>query len=341
MNKICLVRMSAVGDVILHVPLVRTLQKALPDCEITWVISRACFSLLEGLSGVEFIVIDKPRSINDYWAFRQLFKGRTFDVLLAMQASLRANLLYPWIKAPIKIGFDSARSKDLHRFFINRTIKPGRQHLLDSFLSFADEIGVHEKIIQWDLPVGADEMSWVRAHLPQDKPILAINPAASKQERNWSIENYVEVIRQAQARWQVDVVLTGGKTADERAIADKIKAELRVPLYDFVGQTTLKQLAALFTQVNVLIAPDTGPAHLAVAMGTPVVGLYAVAPPELSAPYLYQDLVVSKFPEAVRQFLQQDPATIPWGTRVHHPGAMLLIQPEDVLSKLALIFEKK
>ena len=92
---------------------------------------------------------------------------------------------------------------------------------------------------------------------------------------------------------------------------------------------TILGLAALLSQADVLIAPDTGPVHIARAMNTPVIGLYAVASPALSGPYKAQEFIVNRYPEAVHKFLGKDPEQVPWNTRVHHPGAMALIQTED------------
>jgi heptosyltransferase I len=112
-------------------------------------------------------------------------------------------------------------------------------------------------------------------------------------------------------------------------------------LLNLIGQTTPKQLAAVLGKVRALVAPDTGPVHIATAMGTPVIGLYAVAPPELSGPYLSRHLVVNCFPQAVRQMLGKDPDAAAWGTRVHSAKAMALIEVEPVLEKLAMVFSER
>src|SRR3990167_768908 len=128
-RTICIVRLSALGDVLMLVPLIRTLQANLPHLEtITWVISRPSHALVAGLAGVEFIVIDKPTSLLDYWRFKRRMHNRKFDVLLATQASLRANLLYPWIHARLKIGYDHLRAKDGHAYMIDQAIQPGQDH---------------------------------------------------------------------------------------------------------------------------------------------------------------------------------------------------------------------
>src|SRR5690349_3539238 len=136
-KSICVVRLSALGDVLMLVPLIRTLQDNLPHVTITWVISRPAYDLVEGMEGVKFIIIDKPKSLKDYWQFKKQLSGQTFDVLLATQASFRANLLYFFISAKRKIGYDSLRAKDGHHWFINEKITPGNDHTLEGFLKFA------------------------------------------------------------------------------------------------------------------------------------------------------------------------------------------------------------
>ena len=110
--NIVIVRFSALGDVLLVVPAVRNLRRSFPHATITWITSPLAYSLLQGLKGVNFEVYDKPRSLADYRAFYRAFSHRTFDVVLAMQANLRINMLYPALHAPIKIGFDRTRARE-------------------------------------------------------------------------------------------------------------------------------------------------------------------------------------------------------------------------------------
>lgn len=327
-KKIAIVKLSALGDVILSVPLVRTLQTAFPDAEITWIIDRSVYPILKGLSGVNFIVIDKPENIRDYLAFRRRMRPYTFDVLLAVQASFRANFLYPFIKAKRKIGFDN-KARDLHSLFVKETVSVDNDHLLRSFIRFGEKIGAKELNISWDLPLPEEDRKAARAMLP-DGPVIAINPRASKVERNWLFERYVSLIHEIEKRYQIPVVLTGAPS--DKPYAARI--EERANVINLVGKTSQKQLACVLENVQVLIAPDTGPAHIATAVGTPVIGLYAVAPAKLSGPYFSDEFVIDKYDEAVRQILKKDPTTIPWKTRVHDEKAMALITVDDVLEKL-------
>ena len=333
-HRIAILRLSALGDVCMVVPVIRSLQKALPQVHITWFISRPAYDLVDGLDGVEFIVIDKPRTPLDYLRLRKRLKNARYDVLLAMQAAWRANFIYPFIHAPIKIGFDNARARDCQRWFTNVQIPFVEHHLMDSFLSFVETLGVKEKVIEWKLPLSDKVRSWAKEKLPDGEgPLLVINPAASKAERNWPAQRYAQIIKLMHERG-VRVLLTGGPHPVEKALIEDIKQQLDFTVADRSGQTSPKQLAALLECADCVLAPDTGPVHMAVAMGTPVIGLYAVAPAWLSGPYLQREIIIDKYDEAVVHILKKDPAIVPWGTRVHSDEAMAMISVAEVEEKL-------
>lgn len=336
-NSICIVRLSALGDVLMLVPLIRTLQTHFPNAKLTWIISRPAYDLVEGMDGVEFIVIEKPNTLKDFWQFKKQMQARYFDVLLAPQASFRTNLLYPLIRAKRKIGYDNHRANDGHRWFIKEKITPGLEHTLDGFLKFSEPLGIEKKIIRWDLPIGADDYTWAEQHLPKEGPILVVNPAASKPERSWLIERYIEVLLEAKKRWNVQIVLTGGPGAYDRQLAAQIANAL--PVTDLVGKTKPKQLLAVISRAKAVLCPDTGPSHMAAAVNTPVVALHAVTNPLVSGPYCFPELVVNRYPEAVQQFLGVSYEQHIWGTHVHGERTMHLISVDEVLAKLEPLFK--
>lgn len=335
-NSICIVRLSALGDVLMVVPLIRTLQASLPDAKLTWVISRPAFDLVEGMDGVEFILIDKPNNLWDYWRFKKQMNDRQFDVLLAPQASFRTNLLYPLIKARRKIGYDAHRAQDGHGWFVKERITPGREHTLEGFLKFAEPLGINKRVIRWDLPISSDDYNWAQEHLPKQGPILVVNPAASKPERSWSVERYIEVLQQAQEKWQVQVVLTGGPGDYDRLLAEQITQVIQAT--NLVGKTKPKQLLAVISKAQAVLCPDTGPSHMSAAVNTPVVALHAVTNPSISGPYIFQHLVVNRYPDAVEQVLGLSLEQNVWGQHIHGDEAMKLISVDEVMNKLAEIF---
>ena len=335
-ESICIVRLSALGDVLMLVPLIRTLQTNFPNASFTWVISRPAYDLVEGMDGIEFIVINKPKSIMDYWRFNQQMRARSFDVLLATQASFRANLLYPFIRASRKIGYDPVRAKDGHGLFIHESILPGHDHTLDGFLKFADLLGIKNKEIRWDLAIPDDAREWARAHLPtRAGPIVLVNPAASKAERSWPVERYIEVIQYLKSRWGAAVVLTGGPGVSDKELGEAIASKVSVT--NLIGKTIPKQLLALIEQADVLLCPDTGPSHMAAAVATPVVALHAVTSADVSGPYIYRHLVVDCYPEAVTKVLKKTVEANRWGTHAHGNDVMKLVKVSAVIAKLEMI----
>ncbi len=333
--RIAVVRFSALGDVVMVAAAVRALQRSLPHAEITWITSPLAYALLKGMEGVNFEVMEKPRSLADYRAFYRAFRHRQFDVVLAMQANLRINLLYPALHAPLKIGFDRTRARELQWLFCNRRIPFRDAHLVDSFLSFVETLTGEPAAAIWDLPVDESDLRWAREQLqPLPKPWVAIHPHASKTERNWLPERYAEVVKQAVARWQCGILLTGGNSPAEQVLCEQLAQLAPGHTLNLCGKTTPRQLAALLSLADVLIAPDTGAVHIARAMNIPVIGLYAVASPNLTGPYQRMEYCVDRYPQAVQKFLGKDPEQLPWNTRVHHPEAMSLINVEDVMQQL-------
>lgn len=320
------------------VPMVRCLQKTYPHLSITWIIARPFDQLLQGLSGVDFLVIDKPRTLRDFWRLYRHLSHFHFDVLIAAQANLRANLTTACVKAKHKIGFGGYRSREGHRFFVDRQVEFRPNHILESFLQFAEALDAPTCEVQWGLPIGEKDRAYAEKILGQERWI-AINPMASKPDRNWPVDRQVALINTLWAQWKLPVVLTGGPLQAERDQAQQITRELQGRYINLVGETSLKQLAAILERTAVLVSPDTGPAHVASAMGTPVIGLYAVITSQLSAPYTSRQWVIDKYPEALRQLKGKNPDEVSWGTRVHDEGAMGLITVDEVLQRLQQVLD--
>ena len=339
-RSIAVLRMSALGDVVMTLPLLRTLQKAFPQAKLHWIVSRPFDAIVEGISGIELIVIDKPRGPLSYWRLWRQMRRYEFDWLLVPQASMRANLVTLVTRAKRKIGFGALHSRDLQRWFVKELVPAQAEHLIDSFLRFATYVGAREHVMQWGLPLRAEEHAWAREQLAGCAGIrLAVVLAASKTERNWPVERYRETLARLAARWPLTVVLIGGPGDAERALADEVRQGLEIPVRDMVGRTGLRQLAALLGQVDALLAPDTGPLHIAQAMGKPVVGLYAVAPSRKTGPYVEPQWTVDVFAQAAATILGRE--RMGWRQRVHDERALRLIQVDAVVDKMEQLFRHR
>ena len=329
-HSICLLRLSALGDVTHVLPLVRTLRRAWPDVALTWVIGKGEQKLLDGLPGVEFLVYDKKTGLAGMRALKRELKGRRFDALLQMQVAARANLLSAFLPAQRRIGYDRSRSKDLHGLFINERIpdRPGI-HVLDAIGSFCEPLGLKQTGAVWDMPVPDDAREWARAQWPDDDvPTLAISPCSSHALRNWRPERYAAVADHAAARgWRV--ALLGGRSALERDTSDAILAAMTAPALDLVGKDTLKQLPALLERADLLMTPDSGPMHIANAMGTKVLGLHAASNPRRSGPYSDSRFCADRYDDAARKYLGKPASELRWGTKIEHDGVMDLVTVDD------------
>ncbi|HEX5339915.1 MAG TPA: glycosyltransferase family 9 protein [Gammaproteobacteria bacterium] len=337
--SVCILRLSAVGDVCHTLPVVRTLQAAWPESRFTWIIGKLEAGLVGDIPGIEFIIFDKAQGRAAYGELRRRLAGRRFDLLLHMQMSLRASLASLLaIRADDKLGFDRERTHDWQWLFTNRRIPHrDRQHVMDSLFGFAEACGVSDRTLRWDIPIPPEADAYARAQIPDGSPTIVISPCANarfRNFRNWRPERYAAVADYAAQQYGLRVILSGGPSAVEREMGDAIRAAMRTAPLDLIGKTDLKQLLALLRRATTLISPDSGPVHMGTAVGIPVIGLYATTNPDRAGPYLSQRWRVDRYPDAMRKFNRQDAATAPWGTRVRNPEAMDLITVEDVTDRL-------
>jgi heptosyltransferase I len=341
-RDICILRLSAIGDTCHMVPVIRALQNAWPECRITWIIGRVESQLMSLVPGVELLPVDKRRFVAEFARLRGVLASRRFDLLLHMQTSARASLLSTLVRSPIKLGFDRARALDLQWLFTNRRIAPRRrEHVLDSFVGFLDALGITQHPPVWDLQLPPDALAYARAVIPGTQPTLLVSACSSHALRNWSPEGYARVCEHAARRWNMRVILCGGPGAIERRMGDEILARAASKPVDQIGRDTLPQMLALLGAATVLLCPDSGPAHMAGMVGTPVIGLYAATNPARSGPYFSRQWCVDRFPQAAREFLGRELDQLPWNVKIERPGVMDLIEPSAVVDKLDRLMQER
>ncbi|HEY6126424.1 MAG TPA: glycosyltransferase family 9 protein [Steroidobacteraceae bacterium] len=340
-EKVCLLRLSAIGDTCHVVPLLRTLQSAWPRTRFTWVIGKLEAKLMSLIPDVELITVDKAAGLSAYRRLREDMKRRgAFDLLLHLQLSIRASATAACIPAPIKLGFDKPRAREMQWLFTNRRIaERSREHVLDSFLGFADALGVTRQQPRWDIPLPPAALAYAEQLIPPStskdaQPTLVISACSSHRARNWLPERYAAVADHAVRNHGMRVILCGGPAGIEREMAAAIAKHSTVPLIDQVGKDTLPQLLALLSRATVLLTPDSGPAHMSTMVETPVIGLYAATNPMRSGPYESRRWCVNAYDEAARKFLGKPAAELPWTQKIEQPGVMELISVEAVAAKL-------
>lgn len=316
-------------------PVIRSIQAHWPETRITWIIGTLEHKLLEGLEGVEFVVYNKKSGWKGYKQLARTLNNRHFDVLLHMQVALRANLLSRVIKAPIRLGWDRGRSRDFHHWFTTHSVSQVKhQHQVEGFLEFPRALGIPAAEPVWNLPIPQAAHDWAEEQLPGNQGTLVISPCSSHTLRNWSVAGYAQVADYAAKKLGMRVVISGGPSKLELETGQAIESAMLQPVLNLVGKDTLKQSMALLQRAQILISPDSGPAHLASALGTPVIGLHAATWSRRSGPYHSLNLCVDHFPDAARQFRNKSPGQLRWGSRIEAPGVMDLIQVDEVIAKL-------
>jgi heptosyltransferase I len=330
-QSLCILRLSALGDITHALPIFHTIRLAWPNTKITWIIGKAEYQLVKDMKDVEFIIFDKKAGLKAYNDIRKKLKQRQFDVLLHMQMSLRASVISLLIKAKIKIGFDRERAKDGQWLFTNTKIKAlDKQHVIDSFFGFTEALGIKEQHYIWDIPLPAADQLAAKQLLGKHSKYIVISPCSSKAYRNWNSQGYAAIADYIKEKYQYDIVLTGGNSAIESQYANEIIHLCSSSIINLVGKTNIKELLCVIKDARFMLSPDSGPAHMATAIGTPVIGLYATTNPDRARPYLSAPWTVNRYPDAIFKKFNKAVDAVAWGCRVRDEWAMNLITLEDV-----------
>ena len=354
-ETLCLLLLSALGDITHVLPTLRTLQKHWPETKITWIIGKTEYPLVKAIDNISFIIFNKSAGLSSYLELnkqiKQHLRGKAFDVLLHMQLSIRASVATLFIPAKIKLGFDKKRAKDMQSLFCNHQINPDsiRQHVLDSFLEFPRYFGL-QPVMSWQLPISQPAIDVITKRLPMnestsDKKLFVINPCAvakSKNWRNWTVEGYAAIVDYVSDKYDMQVVLTGGSSQLEKDTAEEIFSLCKTaePI-NLVGLTSINELVAILHLADIVLAPDTGPVHIASALGTDTIGLYASTNPDRAGPYNHKQTVVNKYPQALLKYNNKTVEDAAWGERIKTADCMALITPNDVIKQIDKIIEKQ
>jgi len=333
-RHLCLLRLSALGDVTHVLPVISAIRKAWPDCKISWIIGELEKGLFPDLPGVEFIAFNKKAGLAGYRQLFSVLRYRRFDVLLHMQLSLRANLIAAMVKAPVKVGFDKKRSKEGHSLVTNHSIAQSpQQHVLEALLSFLPPIGLESNEIDYAMPVSLSAADAAGDLVCIDGPYVVISPASSHALRNWTSAGYAAVADHLIRKHGLAVVLCGGRSELERKLGLNIARKMQGKPHNIIGKDTLEQMVAILSKALFLLSPDSGPAHIANAVGTPVLGLYAATDLQRSGPYHSRHWCIDAYARAAEKFLGKKPSELKWGKKIEMPGVMSLIEIDEVIQR--------
>ncbi|MBM3193969.1 MAG: glycosyltransferase family 9 protein [Chlamydiae bacterium] len=325
--RICIVRLSALGDIVMSLPLIRTLQKNFPSAEITWIVGKPFYPLFEGLQGVNVIGISKIKSFRDWLTLKKKLKKYEFDILLATQASFSAHLIYTLIRAKRKIGYDPVRSKDFHALFVNERIPFIKEHTVEGFLGFAKKIGAIEMVFDGAVPIEDKKKLFIKT------PYFVVNPCSSKLEKDWNYKNYIPLISYVKEKFGLTPVVIG--VGQDKEICEMIAKESAC--INLCGKTDLKELVQVLKEAKFLLSPDSGPLHIASGLKTPAIGLFGPTTSSLTGPYFSKEMCIDKHSEVLEKYASEKQRKKGWNVRIYHKDAMNLISMNEVKNKISEI----
>jgi heptosyltransferase I len=298
------------------------------------------------IKGVEYIVFSKTSRINGFLDLKRQLAHRQFTVLLQMQAALRASLVAWAIPAELRVGFHPRMAKDFqHLFTRHHTRAQTNPHVIDGFFGFLEVLGITERRLNWHLPIPQSAQDKADDILGQvGKKYLIISPCASVRYRNWRdwpSKKYAHIIDWAWRRFGLKSILTGGPTEYEKKTGVQIvKNTACIPL-NLIGQTNIKTLLALIARASAVISPDSGPIHLANALGVPPIGLFATSNPDRTGPYCLRKWVVNSYPLAVKATFGKTVEEVPWGKRIRNANAIDNITVDRVEKMISDVMDQK
>jgi heptosyltransferase I len=300
LRRVCIVMMSAVGDAVHVCPLVTALKRHDPATHVTWVLQPGPATLVRGHPAVDDIVLfDRTQGTRAFLETRRQLAGRRFDVCINLQVYFKAGIVTSFVRAPVKLGFDRARARDLNWVFTNAKIPPHpMQHVQDQYFEFLDALGVPHEPVRWDLGPWPDERAWQREFFAAiERPTAAIVVATSKAQKDWLPERWARVCDALYEEHGLQPVLVGGRSERELAAEAVIMGEARHRPVSALG-SGLRKLVAILDGSALVLSPDTGPLHMAVALDRPVVSLIGYSNPKRVGPYRkFGDLMIDAYGE--------------------------------------------
>jgi heptosyltransferase I len=328
LDRIGIVLMSAVGDVVHGLPIANALKRHAPHATLTWILQPGPSTLVRGHPAIdEILLFDRQGGLAAFAAMREELQAREFDVVIALQVYFKAGVITRFMHAPVKLGFDRARARDANWLFTTHRI-PARapQHVADQYVEFLEWLGVPAEPRVWDLGPWPEERAAQHAFFASyDRPTAAIVVGTSKAEKDWLPERWAPVCDALYHDFGLQPVLVGGRSPREEAAARIILEQASAPVHSALG-SGLRNLVGILDGSAVALSPDTGPLHMSVALNRPVVSLMGYTNPKRFGPHRrFGDLIVDAYGDVGEDY----PAT-----PVHRPGRMARITPERVLERV-------
>ena len=337
-RHIAFVLLTGIGDVVHGLPVANALKRAGLASRITWIAEPVPAHIVRPHPAVDRVVVyHKKNGLLGIWQLARELRNRNIDI--AFNFNVYAKSIWPTVltRAPRRVGFDRRRSNEGVWLFANEHLRGGtRAHTQDMFLEFLDVLGLNadterKRGLQWRLGFTRAELdAQTRFFEPlRERPVIAVVPASANWKKDWPVARYIGLISALQHDYNANVVLVGGPSEHEAELSRQIVAGLRKPPVMALGDD-VRRMMWLVAGSDLVIAPDTGPLHIARASDVPVIGLFGATNPWRVGPYRkYEDLWIDRYTDG-----SPDPTQA-----TAKLGRMEMISVQDVLDRVRHAFE--
>jgi len=302
--KILIVKLSAIGDVIHTLPSLNAIKKHYPDAHITWLVEEDASGLIVEHEALDRVIISKRKrwlksmlrllclkNIKKIYSFIIELRDTEYDLIIDFQGLLKSSILVALAKGKRKIGFDKGMEHMEYSYiFLNERIPPVNMenHALLRNLMLINALGIESKEIEYKIPISDHNRKVIddileRYGIKGSELLLAINPVAKWKTKLWDNSKFALLADKLIEKYNASAIFTGSQS--DKSTINNILSYMSHSAVNLAGETTLKTLAALYEKIKFLISTDTGPMHMAAAVGTPVIALFGPTAPWRTRPF--------------------------------------------------------
>ncbi len=289
-RRLLIIKPSSLGDIVHALPTVAALRRRWPSAKLAWLVKREWAEVLDGNPDLdEVLAVDL--SMKGWPAAIRAVRAGRFDVVVDLQGLLRSAMLGWMSGAPVRIGFANGREGSPWFYTDHIPVPAASIHAVDRYLLIARALGAEpEKPGPSAFPLPHDAGAEAKvdallaaADVQMGTVLVALNPSARWPTKRWPAESFAAVGDRLQQQVGVRVVVVGG--VEDRPVGEAVMRAMRTAPIDLAGKTTMKELIALLRRLRLFITNDSGPMHLAAAVGTPVIALFGPTDPARTGPY--------------------------------------------------------
>jgi lipopolysaccharide heptosyltransferase I len=329
-RRILIIKPSAIGDVVHALPVLNLVRRRWPDAHVAWLVTPACSGLLDGHPQLDEVIRFERRKFAQGWRspsaamglfrFARELRARQFDLVIDLQGLFRSGWLSWQTRAPARVGFSNAR-EFAPVFYTHRVpIETTEQHAIDRYLTIAEALGCGREPFEFHFATTDEDRAFVAKRLSDaggHGPYAVVLPGTNWETKRWPVEHFAAIVGPLRERFGLRTIVAGGP--GDKSLAAKIAGAT-----DLAGATNLRQLVALLEGAAVVVANDSGPMHIASALGRPLVTPYGPTSPIRTGPYRRLDTVI-----------RLDIACSPcFSRRCSHQSCLRWLGPEPVLREV-------